>query len=279
MKSSFAQTKYTFIGHGLWSDPANWFNNTIPPNYLPALSAIYIYSSTGDSCIMDVDQIIEAGASLNIQRLKFVIQSGKNLTLLGKMNLIANTDSSVVICNQEWKVRNLDTDKYSNGDPIPQVTDWTTWANLTTGAWCYYNDDPANGAEYGKLYNWYAVNDPRGLAPQGWHIPSQNEFLVLSNCLGGDALSGGEMKEAGILHWKNPNIGATNNSGFTALPGGTRDYSGFGYYNLFDWTIFWTSTPESSPNAWSGYLFRSNTTFVRDINNKHYGFSVRCIRD
>ena len=83
-------------------------------------------------------------------------------------------------------LKNLDVSKYRNGDDIPQVTDATTWANLTTGAWCYYENNTANGTVYGKLYNWFAVNDPRGLAPSGWHIPSQAEWVTLQNCLGND---------------------------------------------------------------------------------------------
>ena len=90
----------------------------------------------------------------------------------------------VTICNQYWMPKNLDVDHYRNGDPIPQVTDPEVWGTLTTGAWCYYNNDPANGAVYGKLYNWYAVNDPRGLAPAGWHIPTEAEMIVMSDCLG-----------------------------------------------------------------------------------------------
>lgn len=279
VNTSFAQTNYTFTGHGLWSNPANWYNNSIPPNVLPPASAIFIYSSVGDSCILDVDQTISPGASLYLQRIQFVVQSGKNLTVQGKVNLIIPNDSSVVICNQEWKVRNLDVDRYRNGDPIPQVTDVATWASLTTGAWCYYKDDPANGAIYGKLYNWYAVSDPRGLAPEGWHIPTKDEFATLSNCLGGDALSGGALKDTGLTYWKSPNTGATNNSAFTALPGGIREYNASGYYQLLEWGLFWTSTQESIPNAWSGYIFSNNTVFTRDINNKHYGFSVRCVKD
>ena len=109
-----------------------------------------------------------------------------------------NCIPSITICNQVWMLKNLDVSTYRNGDPIPQVTDPTTWVGLTTGAWCYYNNDPANGAIYGKLYNWYAVNDPRGLAPTGWHVPSDAEWTELSTCL--DAISptgnvGGKMKE------------------------------------------------------------------------------------
>jgi uncharacterized protein (TIGR02145 family) len=279
LKTTFCQTNYTFVGHGLWSNPSNWFNNSIPPAVLPAFSSIYIYSSIGDSCILNTDQTINLGSSLNQQRLKFVVLSGVNFKIFGKVNFINTNDSSVIICNQEWKVRNLDVEKYRNGDLIPQVTDPTVWGNLTTGAWCYINDNPANGAEYGKLYNWYAVNDPRGLAPQGWHVPSELEFLALSNCLGGDAISGGKMKETGLIHWANPNTGASNSSGFTALPGGLRNFNGVGSGTSLTQGLFWTSSSVSSANAWSGYLYSNNSTFIRDINNQHYGFSVRCVKD
>ena len=98
----------------------------------------------------------------------------------------------VKISNQLWTLKNLDEITYRNGDIIPHITDSVKWAGLTTGAWCYYNNDPNNNSTYGKLYNWYAVNDPRGLAPEGWHIPSKDEWTSLINFLGGDAAAGGK---------------------------------------------------------------------------------------
>jgi uncharacterized protein (TIGR02145 family) len=133
---------------------------------------------------------------------------------------------SVTIGTQVWTDKNLDVTSYRNGDVIPQVTDATEWAGLTTGAWCYYNNDPLNGAIYGKLYNWYAVNDPRGLAPQGWHIPTDAEWKTLSTLLGGDAVAGGKMKTKGTNSWTSPNTSATNESGFAGLPGGVRNHVG-----------------------------------------------------
>jgi len=130
--------------------------------------------------------------------------------------------SSVQIGNQTWTLKNLDVSTYRNGDPIPQVQDNTAWANLSTGAWCYYLNNTANGTIYGKLYNWYAVNDPRGLAPNGYHIPTDAEWTTLTTYLGGSTLAGGKMKEAGSSHWLSPNTGATNSSGFKGLPGGFR---------------------------------------------------------
>src|ERR1035437_8570614 len=130
---------------------------------------------------------------------------------------------SVTICTQVWMLKNLDVSTYRNGDLIPKVTTTTAWDALTTGAWRWCNNDPAMGVIYGKLYNWYVVNDPRGLAPTGWHVPSDAEWTTLSTCLGGYAVAGGAMKETGTTHWTSPNTGATNSSGFTGLPGGGRN--------------------------------------------------------
>jgi uncharacterized protein (TIGR02145 family) len=174
--------------------------------------------------------------------------------------------------------KNLDVDHYSNGEPIPEVKDPTEWSNLKTGAWCYYNNDPANGAIYGKLYNRYAVNDPRGLAPKGWHIPSEAEWTELENYLGGKDVAGGKLKETGTAHWQNPNTGATNESGFSALPGGWRNYNGafgsVGYYGLW-----WSSTESDATDAWYRGMGCSYAAIGRGDDGKGSGFSVRCLRD
>jgi len=132
-------------------------------------------------------------------------------------------------CNA-WMTNNLDVDHYRNGDPIPKVSNPGSagaWAALTTGAYCYFNNDSATyAAVYGKLYNWYAVNDPRGLAPEGWHIPSDFEWTTLINTLGGNTMAGGPMKAMGTTDWNTPNLGATNLCNFTALPGGQRNAAG-----------------------------------------------------
>jgi uncharacterized protein (TIGR02145 family) len=152
------------------------------------------------------------------------------------------TNSSVIIGTQTWMLRNLDVITYRNGDSIPQVTDPTQWSGLTTGAWCWYNNDSANGAVYGKLYNWYAVNDSRGLAPAGYHIPTASEWQTLTNALGGLSLAGGDLKEAGTTHWSDPNTGATNNSGFTGLPGGNRGAFNGTFSNINNIGYWWTSS-------------------------------------
>ena len=185
---------------------------------------------------------------------------------------------SVLIGAQYWMEKNLEVTTYRNGDPIPYVTDATAWAALTTGAWCYYNNDPANASLYGKLYNWYAVNDPRGLAPAGWHVPTDDELTTLSTTLGGDAVAGGKMKVAGTTRWTAPNTGADNSSGFAGLPSGHRFNNGsFNYVGFYG---YWWSTPENSAtNAWSRNLDYNDGNIRRNLNFKQYGFPVRCLRD
>jgi len=189
-----------------------------------------------------------------------------------------NCIPSVTICNQVWMLKNLDVDKYRDGTPIPEVEDRSAWAGLSTGAWCYYENNSANGTTYGKLYNWYAVNDPRGLAPSGWHIPSDAEWTILSTCLGGDAVAGRAMKETGTTHWFSPNFGATNDSRYTALPGGLRDYSG-AFGNIGSFGYWWSSSEFSYNGAWNTDLFCGGGALIRDLSNKVDGYSVRCVKD
>ena len=186
---------------------------------------------------------------------------------------------NVSICNQVWMVKNLNVSTYRNGDSIPKVTDPTTWAALTTGAWCWYNNDSATYADtYGKLYNWYAMNDSRGLAPPGWHKPTDEEWTTLTTCLGGETVSGGPMKEDGTSHWFSPNTGATNSSGFTGLPGGYRSSNGTFYVNGSH-GYWWSSTEFDAATAWFYNLYYNFAFTGRNLNPKTMGFSVRCIRD
>ena len=185
---------------------------------------------------------------------------------------------TIVIGTQQWMSKNLDVAFYRNGDPIPQVTDPTAWAALTTGAWCNYNNDSTQGNKYGKLYNWYAVNDPRGLAPQGWHIPSDAEWTTLETSLGGTSVAGGKMKEAGTLNWTSPNTQGNNNSGFAGLPGGYR-YNDGSFLNVGGNGYWWSSTEFNTPLAWYRILYYNNGSINRVNYTKLYGFSVRCIRD
>jgi uncharacterized protein (TIGR02145 family) len=185
---------------------------------------------------------------------------------------------SVLIGAQYWMEKNLEVTTYRNGDPIPYVTDATAWAALTTGAWCYYNNDPANGSLYGKLYNWYAVNDPRGLCPTGWNVPTDQDWTTLSNNLGGTAVAGGKMKVAGTTRWTDPNTGADNSSGFAGLPGGTRNDAGtFRFVGTSG--SWWSSTEDDTTLAWYRGMGYNSGSIGRGGNGKPSGFSVRCLMD
>jgi uncharacterized protein (TIGR02145 family) len=185
---------------------------------------------------------------------------------------------TIVIGTQQWMRENLDVLTYRNGDIIPQVTDPTAWAALTTGAWCYYNNDPENGAIYGKLYNWYAVNDPRGLAPAGWHVPTEAEWTTLSTTLGGAQVAGSKMKAAGTSRWVTPNTAADNSSGFTGLPSGGRNYDGT-YFDLGYSGSYWSSNEDQAKLGWSRMLSFRFRSMARSHVYKANGLSVRCLRD
>jgi len=181
----------------------------------------------------------------------------------------------VTIGSQIWTSKNLNVSTYRNGDVIPQVQDPNAWANLTTGAWCYYNNDASNDTICGKLYNWYAVNDPRGLAPKGFHIPSDAEWTVLTNYLGGEEIAGKKMKSTS--GWKEDG-NKRNSSGFSGHPGGSRGKSG-SFRNFGGYGYWWSSTEDDSTNAWNHNLYYCNGIVYRSNDYKESGLSVRCLRD
>ncbi len=194
-------------------------------------------------------------------------------------NTPTSLPADTLICSQRWTTQNLTVSNYKNGDPIPQVTDRTQWAALTTGAWCWYNNDSATYAVYGKLYNWYAVNDPRGLAPAGWHIPNEIEWNTLYTCLGGADVAGGKMKEAGTSHWQSPNNGATNSSGFTALPAGITDYNTGAFGELGFNGHWWTATSYDNIYAYLAVLRTNLVSAGVTTTPKNRGLSVRLIKN
>lgn len=191
----------------------------------------------------------------------------------------ATNGGEITIGTQVWKAKNLDVTTYRDGTPIPKVTDPAVWAALTTGAYCYYNNDSATyAATYGKLYNYYAVVDSRGLAPVGYHIANSTEWSTLSTYLGGDAAAGGKLKEAGLTHWVSPNNLATNSSGFTGLPCGYR-FSDGTFNTLTTYGYYWTSTESNATQAWYRVTRYSQGDFNLNYTNKQTGFSIRCIKD
>jgi uncharacterized protein (TIGR02145 family) len=189
-----------------------------------------------------------------------------------------NSYSTVQIGTQCWTQSNLRVSKYRNGDNIPNITTPnSSWQNTTSGAWCNYNNDASNGTTYGKLYNWYAVNDSRGLCPTGWHVPTDAEWTTLENHLGGTLVAGGAMKST--TGWNAPNAGATNSSGFTSLPGGYRLSNG-GFYDVGFFGCWWSSSDAGSGSAWDRYLSYGHALVGRSANDDpRSGLSVRCARD
>jgi uncharacterized protein (TIGR02145 family) len=185
---------------------------------------------------------------------------------------------SVTIGNQVWSSENLNTAEFANGDIIPEAATYEAWETMGSqgkAAWCYYNNDPANGKKYGKLYNWYAVADARGLCPAGWHVPSDAEWTQLSNTLGGENYAGAKMKSAN--GWYGGGNGS-NSSGFSGLPGGDRGTSGT-FNGIGNDGYWWSSTQGSAAGAWSRNLYYDDADVYRFNGTKRDGFSVRCVRD
>jgi len=193
-----------------------------------------------------------------------------------------NTYKTVYIGTQVWMAENLKTAKYNDGTAIPNVTDNNQWYNNTTGAYAYYNNDAANNAKYGKLYNWYAVNPTtngnKNVCPIGWHVPTDAEWTVLTDYLGGYSYAGAKMKEVGTTNWNSPNTGSTNTSLFTGLPGGSRSSIGY-YYDIGADGYWWSSTESSTDSAWARYLNSNVGNAFSYYVNKGVGLSVRCLRD
>lgn len=190
--------------------------------------------------------------------------------------------ASTMICGAEWSTHNLDVATYRNGDPIPQVTDPAAWVKLTTGAWCWYNNDSATYHGYGRLYNWYAVNDPRGLAPQGWHVLTDAEWEAMETCLGEDSV-GYRLRAEG--QWRCAATMIDNSSGFHGLPSGKRSAEGM-FTHADSSAVYWTADEGSVSDAWCGRLIhnesvRSVPTMITGVGymNKAEGYSVRCVKD
>lgn len=188
-----------------------------------------------------------------------------------------NVYNTVTIGTQVWMKENLKVTHYRNGDSVPNVKGNSQWANLSTGAYCDYNNSPDSSNIYGRLYNWYVVNDSRNIAPIGWHIPTDPEWTTLINYLGGIILAGNKLKESGTTHWIIPNFGATNSSGFTALPGGFRD---IGYSNLGHNSRMYSIAIDSTDSGWYITMSHLSSDVGKIKNNyKHCGISIRCLRD
>jgi uncharacterized protein (TIGR02145 family) len=193
-------------------------------------------------------------------------------------DIVGNIYNTVIIGDQEWMAENLKTTRFNDGTVIPIVIDEKKWSKLKKPAYCWFkNDSTSNKDVYGALYNWYTVYTYR-LCPTGWHVPSNTEWMTLIDYMGGASESGNKLKEAGIAHWREPNNGATNESGFTAIPGGSREFLGqFSYYGFK--TQWWSANDSTSNSAWFWGVDFTNSNVTSFFLDKKEGLSVRCVMD
>jgi uncharacterized protein (TIGR02145 family) len=277
-------------------------NGTVNPNYLSTVVTIEYGTNTSyGSVVTDAQGPLTGSSVTNVSadvaglapgttyhyRIKAVNSLGitysNDMTFATVSNSVTDIDgnyySVVQIGTQFWTGENLKTTKFNDGSNIPLVTDAGSWVALATPGYCWYNnDEPANKNTYGGIYNFYAVSYGE-LCPSGWHVPTDNDFTVLADFLGGTSIAGGKMKETGTVHWSSPNTGATNETTFTALPGGQRDETG-AFIGMGLNGIWWSSTPYNSIKPW--YRSLGSATSVLFVGNGSLnirGFSIRCIKD
>jgi len=217
-----------------------------------------------------------------------ILTTGNGLAFMAKSALAdveGNVYNIATIGTQTWMADNLKSTKYNDGTSLPNVTDDNTWSTTTSAAYCYYDNDPSNKDSHGALYNWYAVdnndaskmasNGGKNICPKGWHVPSDAEWTTLVDYLGTNA--NGKLKETGLAHWSDPNQGATNESGFTAVPGGFRHFAGFVFFQKNDYLWMWSTT-------WYGHggtirIYSLDYPVSQNMQMERYGLSVRCLKD
>ncbi len=201
----------------------------------------------------------------------------RKITIGSVDDIDGNTYRTIDIGTQIWMAENLKTSTLNDGTSIPNISDMVAWNSLVSPGYCYYdNNASAYKADYGALYNWYTVATGK-LCPTGWHVPTDNEWTIMINYLGGEYLAGDKLKEAGTAHWVMPNPGVSNLSGFTALPGGGRIDGVFGYIGRA--CAFWSSTFENAENAFIIEMDEDIIEIIRGSISKKQGFSIRCVKN
>ncbi|MCU0457117.1 MAG: hypothetical protein MUE74_12520 [Bacteroidales bacterium] len=202
-----------------------------------------------------------------------------SLTYGSVTDIEGNSYKTIVIGNQTWMADNLRTTKFNNGNPIKNVTGNSAWVSLETPAYSWYNNDISYKDIIGALYNWYVL-DSGNICPQGWHIPTDNEWTILADYLGGSTVAGAKVKEVGTTHWDEPNTGATNSSGFTSLPSGHRSDNDGSFSGLFIFETMWSSTEYNELKPFYRTTSSTNTELWRGYGGyKKIGKSMRCIKD
>ena len=226
----------------------------------------------------DTDYYVRAYATNSVGTAYGSVRSFTTTATTGTATDIdGNVYPWVMIGEQIWMAENLRVTHYRNGDPIPTVTDGLAWDAYGAGAYGQFDNSPDSAEVWGRLYNWHAVSDSRNIAPEGWHIPTQQEWYTLQGTLGSDA--GNKMKEVGDVHWTSPNDLATNESGFTALAAGMRGYQGH-YISLYQDAFFWTSTEHDADDGRYASLNHGETSLrLGSRVSKSTGCSIRCVKD
>lgn len=243
---------------------------------------------------MGTSQLLSVPYSLNSRSLTLTSPQGDDYEITvdnsGNLNTIpsnlcppnitdidGNTYNVIKIGFQCWMDENLTATKYNDGSDIPLVTDQSAWGNLTSPGYCWYNNDPVTGNTYGALYNWHTVNTGN-LCPNGWRVPSIEDWELLISYVGDINIVGGKLKETGTEHWNYPNTGATNETGFTALPGGIRELTEFD--RIRNYGHWWSATPSVTTNqAWYVMITTGGAYIQLNSYLMKYGFSVRCMKD
>ena len=252
-------------------------------NILDTLNMLLPYLRDADTTSMLSTYLRKTDAIItDLQEQVTLLQNNINVLNLStgnSMDIDGNIYQGIRIGGQVWMKENLKVSRYRNGNLIPIVADPTAWSALITGGRSWYNNDSTTYENpYGNLYNYYAVVDTRGLCPVEWHVPSDAEWTILTTYLGGESNAGGKMKSKGTANWITPNTAATNESGFSVLPGGSRSVDGSFNSIGYD-AFFWSATEEVTNSAWARFLTTSIGYVFRSTNGKSFGASVRCLKD
>jgi len=237
------------------------------------------FTNKGITCsIENGSRLSGASAEVTIEQTKTGLSKIQTITFFKLTDIDNNIYPLVKIGDQIWMSENLKTTKYNDGTDIPLVDDNTIWSNLTTSGYCWYNNEKTTyGNIYGAIYNWYSVEN-ENLCPLGYHIPSNAEWTTLIEYVGGESVASGKLKEIGFTHWNSPNTEATNEFGFTALPGGYRSYGG-AFSSIGKHGIWWSSTEKDASYVWQWTMGYNYSSIDSAYTRKIYGFSVRCIKN
>ena len=286
-------TSISFFAVGQIQQNINKNSDTLS-NLLTNIDSIRLNGSSKNMEVVLQNGTVESHSISDIINVNFSSESqhscgaesvhNPNLSYGSMTDQQGNVYKTIVIetgaIDQEWMAENLKTSIYRNGDAIGNDTS-IQWAYLTTGAYCYYNNDIQYECPYGKLYNGYAVFDPRNVCPAGWHVPTDAEWSTLTNSIGGPTVAGGKMKSFGTQYWQSPNGGADvySSCGFSGLPGGNLTLPGMVFNSNGRYGNWWTSTAVGSQTARYRSLGYSHTLCNSATGGRVDGLSVRCLKD